>query len=101
MTLARRQLLSTAALAALGLPALARAEEATLKLNQWLSMLESDADGHAPVHASAGSAAHRAGEDAASLYRRADAAMYRAKFSGGRRLVRDGHEEPDARRLPA
>jgi len=32
MTLARRQLLSTAALAALGLPALARAEEATLKL---------------------------------------------------------------------
>ena len=76
-------------------------EEATLKLNQWLSMLESDADGHAPVHASAGSAAHRAGEDAASLYRRADAAMYRAKFSGGRRLVRDGHEEPDARRLPA
>jgi len=75
-------------------------EEATLKLNQWLSMLERE-DAHAPVHVSAGSAVHGPCEEAAELYRRADAAMYRAKFSGGRRLVRDGHEDPDARPLPA
>jgi len=74
-------------------------QEATLKLNQWLSMLERE-DTHAPVHVSAGSAVHRRDEAAADLYRRADAAMYRAKFSGGRRLVRDGHEDPDTRPLP-
>jgi len=75
-------------------------DEATLKLNQWLSMLESQDEAQAPVYVSAGSAAHRPGEDAGSLYRRADAAMYRAKFSGGRRLVRDGFEDPDTQPLP-
>jgi len=76
-------------------------DEATLKLNQWLSSLERQEGEHAPVYASAGSAAHRPDEEAGALYRRADAAMYRAKFSGGRRLVRDGHEDPDTRPLPA
>lgn len=67
--------------------------EATLKLNQWLSMLEQDTSGEAPLYVSAGCAMHRAGESATDLYRRADMAMYRAKFSGGRRLVCDGHED--------
>ncbi len=70
----------------------AREDEATLKLNQWLSMLEREDGEEAPLHLSAGSAVCEQGVDATELYRRADAAMYRAKFSGGRRLVRDGHD---------
>ena len=69
-------------------------DEATLKLNQWLSMLEREDAEEAPLHVSAGSAVCEVGIDATELYRRADAAMYRAKFSGGRRLVRDGHDAP-------
>ncbi|HBK46344.1 MAG TPA: GGDEF domain-containing protein [Xanthomonadaceae bacterium] len=67
----------------------AREEEATLKLNQWLSALERD-DDEPPVYVSAGCAVWQAGLEEADLYRQADAAMYRAKFSGGRRLVRHG-----------
>lgn len=69
-------------------------DDATLKLNQWLSMLEREDADEAPLHVSAGSAVCERGLDATELYRRADAAMYRAKFSGGRRLVRDGHDSP-------
>lgn len=68
--------------------------EAALKLNQWLSGLEQAPDGQIPVHASAGCAVCRAGEPASALYRRADAAMYRAKFSGGRQLVCDEQPAP-------
>ncbi|WP_022972543.1 GGDEF domain-containing protein [Xanthomonas maliensis] len=67
-------------------------EDATLKLNQWLSLLECEDGVEAPLHVSAGCAVYTDGLEATELYRRADAAMYRAKFSGGRRLVRDGHE---------
>lgn len=73
----------------------AREDEATLKLNQWLSMLEHDDSGEAPLYVSAGCASWRQGQDAASLYRLADAAMYRAKFAGGRRLLRDVDPVPE------
>lgn len=69
-------------------------DEATLKLNQWLSMLEREDADDLPLYVSAGSAVCEQGLDATELYCRADAAMYRAKFSGGRRLVRDCHDMP-------
>jgi diguanylate cyclase (GGDEF)-like protein len=69
-------------------------DAATLKLNQWLSALEQGGDGQAPIYVSAGCALYRPGEVVADLYRRADAAMYRAKFAGGRQLVCDDDVVP-------
>lgn len=62
--------------------------EATAKLRQWLETLEHPhGEIPMPVYASAGFAVYRPGEDLRALYQRADAAMYRAKFTGGHRLL--------------
>lgn len=64
-------------------------EAACGRLRQWLAGLA--AEGAAmPLRASAGGAAYRPGEDLRELYRRADAAMYRAKYAGGARLLCEG-----------
>ncbi|WP_305804257.1 GGDEF domain-containing protein [Stenotrophomonas sp. YIM B06876] len=60
---------------------------ATAKLRQWLAALEQPRRAEdPPVQASAGWAAYRPGEDLRGFYARADAAMYRAKYAGGRQL---------------
>jgi diguanylate cyclase (GGDEF)-like protein len=65
-------------------------DKACKRLETWRLQLETeDAQHLRPVYLSAGAAAHQRGEDSQSLYRRADAAMYRAKFGGGRRLRLD------------
>ncbi|MET1023245.1 MAG: GGDEF domain-containing protein [Pseudoxanthomonas sp.] len=65
-------------------------DKACKRLEAWRLQLETgDAQDQRPVYLSAGAAAHQRGEDSQSLYRRADAAMYRAKFGGGRRLRLD------------
>ncbi len=66
------------------------AVEACARVEDWRVHLEMP-EGQAvrPLHLSAGAAVHLPGEERALLYRRADAAMYRAKFGGGRRLVLD------------
>ena len=60
--------------------------EANAKVERWLEQLAA-ADRDVQVRASVGCAPYRPGEDAMRLYREADAAMYRAKQAGGRKLV--------------
>jgi len=68
-------------------------EPARERVSHWLQLLASGRqDGHVGVLVSAGCAA-LGGEDAMALYNHADAAMYRAKFSGGHRMV--CHDQTD------
>lgn len=60
---------------------------AKARVTAWLDRLAASNARDLPVHASAGCATWLAGQDAVGLYRQADAAMYEAKFSGGRCLV--------------
>ena len=53
---------------------------------EWLASLADTGGTGFPVHASAGCACFH-GQDAMTLYREADAAMYEAKFAGGNALV--------------
>ena len=53
---------------------------------EWLAALGEPGGTGFPVHASAGCACYQ-GQDAMTLYREADAAMYEAKFSGGNTIV--------------
>lgn len=65
--------------------------EACARLRRWLGALAEPANpGDPALHASAGGASYRAGTDLRELYRRADAAMYRAKYAGGARLLCEG-----------
>ncbi len=65
--------------------------EACARLRRWLAVLAAPADPDDPaLHASAGGASYRSGADLRELYRRADAAMYRAKYAGGARLLCEG-----------
>ncbi|SEK49046.1 diguanylate cyclase (GGDEF) domain-containing protein [Pseudoxanthomonas sp. GM95] len=69
--------------------------EACARVEAWrLALEQGDEDDQQPVFLSAGVAAHHHGEDSQTLYRRADAAMYRAKFGGGRRLRLDPATSP-------
>ncbi len=66
------------------------ADMACNRLETWRLQLEAGgAQDARPIYLSAGAAALFQGEDSQSLYQRADAAMYRAKFSGGRKLQLD------------
>lgn len=56
------------------------------RILDWLALLAAPGGPGLPVHASAGCAFY-CGQDAMTLYREADAAMYEAKFSGGHALV--------------
>ncbi|HET8819632.1 MAG TPA: diguanylate cyclase [Xanthomonadaceae bacterium] len=56
------------------------------RVNDWLASLADPGSTGFPVHASAGCACY-SGQDAMTLYREADAAMYEAKFAGGNALV--------------
>ncbi|MGV8960758.1 MAG: GGDEF domain-containing protein [Stenotrophomonas sp.] len=70
---------------------------ATAKLRQWLAALEQPLSaGQLPVHASAGWAVYRPGEDLRGFYARADAAMYRAKYAGGQQLQGEDSLAPRA-----
>jgi len=60
---------------------------ACVRLRHWLAVLAADSGEQMPLKASAGGAAYRPGEDLREVYRRADAAMYRAKYAGGARLL--------------
>ncbi|MGH8076626.1 MAG: GGDEF domain-containing protein [Lysobacter sp.] len=62
---------------------------ASPKVDIWLSELAALRVNGISVRVSAGCAEFRPGLDALSLYREADAAMYKAKASGGSRLVCD------------
>lgn len=62
-------------------------EVACGRLRRWLAALATEGDGQMPLKASAGGATYRPGEDLREVYRRADAAMYRAKYAGGARLL--------------
>ena len=67
-------------------------------VQRWLDGLAAPREDGLQVRASAGCAEYRPGLDAMQLYREADAAMYRAKSSGGGKLVsHDGRRE---RRAP-
>jgi diguanylate cyclase (GGDEF)-like protein len=57
------------------------------RVRVWIDVLARPEPDTRPVLVSVGAAAWRPDLDAAQLYRQADAAMYRAKFAGGRRLV--------------
>lgn len=57
------------------------------RIRAWIGALARPAPGHAAIHVSAGAAEMASGLDAADLYKRGDAAMYRAKFAGGCRLM--------------
>lgn len=57
------------------------------RVRVWIGVLGRPEDGARAVEVSVGAATWRDGLDAATLYRQADAAMYRAKFAGGKRLV--------------
>ena len=56
------------------------------RIHEWLDSLAAPGGVGFPVHASAGCAFYR-GQDAMTLYRQADAAMYEAKYAGGNALV--------------
>lgn len=60
---------------------------AQARLRGWLDAMGLGVAGRARVYASVGCAVLQPGQDAAQLYRHADAAMYQAKFSGGGRVV--------------
>jgi diguanylate cyclase (GGDEF)-like protein len=77
-------------------------DAANARVQRWLDELAAPrGDGRQVVRASAGCAQYRPGLDALQLYREADAAMYRAKSSGGARLVcHDGEHEPLALAVP-
>lgn len=62
-------------------------ESAKDRIRAWLRLLAQPVDGGQPVLVSAGCSHHRPDQSAVELYREADKAMYRAKFSGGRQLV--------------
>lgn len=63
-------------------------EVACERLRRWLARLDqAGGNGAMPLKVSAGGAAYRPGEDLRGLYQRADAAMYRAKYAGGARLL--------------
>ena len=57
------------------------------RISAWLQDLAAPAVEQLPIRVSVGCASLRPGEDASQLYRRADQAMYDAKFSGGGKLV--------------
>lgn len=66
-------------------------DAACARFRDWLGRLAAPGNpADPPVKASAGGADYRPGEDLRELYRRADAAMYRAKAAGGARLLCDG-----------
>jgi len=60
---------------------------ACVRLRHWLAVLAADSGEQMPLKASADGAAYRPGEDLREVYRRADSAMYRAKYAGGARLL--------------
>lgn len=61
------------------------------RIKAWIDVMARPGGDGVPIHVSAGAAPMQPGLEPADLYRRADAAMYRAKFAGGRRLLQ--HEE--------
>ncbi len=63
-------------------------DEARARITGWLHSLEAaHLDGAPPIFVSAGCAVYRPGMESSTLYRQADSAMYKAKFSGGHKLV--------------
>lgn len=67
---------------------------ANAKVQRWLAELKRPNENGIEVRASVGCAEYRPGIDALQLYHEADAAMYRAKASGGSQLVcHDGERE--------
>lgn len=64
------------------------------RVRVWIDVLARPAQGTRPVEVSVGAATWVEGVDAAQLYRQADAAMYQAKFAGGRRLVAHADAPP-------
>jgi diguanylate cyclase (GGDEF)-like protein len=69
----------------------ARHDVACARMRSWLDRLAEPAGGaEMPLKASAGGSGYRPGEDLRELYRRADAAMYRAKSAGGAQLLCEG-----------
>ena len=65
------------------------------RIEAWIDVLARPGEGGTPILVSAGAATMATGMESADLYRRADAAMYQAKFAGGRRLHL--YAEPDPR----
>ena len=57
------------------------------RVRAWVEVLARPTDDSIPAYVSIGCAQHQPDMDWLQLYRLADKAMYRAKFSGGRRLV--------------
>lgn len=74
-------------------------DEARARVVHWLQSLETiRSEGALPIFVSAGCAAYQPGMEASTLYRQADSAMYKAKFSGGHKLV--CHRGGKARKAP-
>jgi diguanylate cyclase (GGDEF)-like protein len=67
-------------------------ESSNAMVQRWLDALAAPRADGPQVRASAGCARYRPGLDAMQLHREADAAMYRAKASGGGKLVCDDGE---------
>lgn len=66
------------------------------RVRLWIGVLGRPAEEHLPVLVSVGAALAEPGLDADTLYRRADAAMYRAKAGGGGRLLAWDRDEDAA-----
>jgi diguanylate cyclase (GGDEF)-like protein len=66
------------------------------RVRVWIDVLGRPAEEGLPVLVSVGAALAEPGLDADTLYRRADAAMYRAKAAGGRRLLAWDRDEDAA-----